>query len=176
MDEDPQQAQEVVQTLADLFRYTFKVADAGPVPLREELEFTRGYLEIEQARFGDRLRVQWKVNAEAKRVSVPGLILQPLVENAVAHGIAPLARGGRLTISGWLDDGRLCLEVEDDGAGPGDAVGGPFREGHGLGNVRRRLVARYRGEARLELRDSPGGRGTIARLVLPPLERRTGVA
>jgi sensor histidine kinase YesM len=167
MDEDPQRAQEVVQTLADLFRYTFKVADAGPVPLREELEFTRGYLEIEQARFGDRLRVQWQVDDEANRVSVPGLILQPLVENAVAHGIAPLARGGRLTISGRLDDSRLCLEVEDDGAGPGDAAGGAFREGHGLANVNKRLETYYRGRASLELTRNPDGRGAIARIVIP---------
>jgi LytS/YehU family sensor histidine kinase len=167
LDDDPRRAQEVVQTLADLFRYTFKVTDAAPVPLREELEFTRGYLEIEQARFGDRLRVSWDVEDEASRVSVPGLILQPLVENAVAHGIAPLARGGRLTISGRLGDGRLRLEVADDGAGLSNAAGDLVRDGHGLGNVRRRLETYYHGRASLELASNPAGRGTVARILIP---------
>ena len=117
LDEDPRRAQDVVQTLADLFRYTFKVTDAGPVPLSDELEFTRGYLEIEQARFGDRLQVSWQVADSACSVTVPGLILQPLVENAVAHGIAPIARGGRVTIVGRVVENRLLLDVVDDGKG-----------------------------------------------------------
>jgi sensor histidine kinase YesM len=168
LEEDPAQAGRVVQRLAELFRYTLKAADAGPVPLAEELEFTRGYLEIEQARFGERLRVDWDVEPDATRVVVPGLILQPLVENAVAHGVAPLARGGRLTISGRLDDGRLRLEVADDGMGLGDTVGSSvIREGHGLGNVRKRLDAFYRGRASVELAVNPAGRGTIARILLP---------
>jgi len=167
LEEDPQQAQEVVQALADLFRYTFKVASAGPVPLTEELAFTRGYLEIERARFGERLRVEWRVDPEVGRVPVPGLILQPLVENAVAHGIAPLARGGRLVISGGVDHGRLWLEVTDDGAGLNGAAEELIREGHGLGNVRGRLDAYYHGAAALELEKRAGGRGTVARIVLP---------
>jgi two-component sensor histidine kinase len=167
LDEDPEQAQEVVQTLAALFRYTFKVADSGPVPLSEELEFTRGYLRIEQARFGERLAVEWLLDDGADDVQVPGLILQPLVENAVAHGIAPLARGGRLTIAGRLDDGRLSLEVADDGAGLGQGAGRAFLDGHGLGNVHRRLITYYRGRASLELLPNPGGAGALARIVLP---------
>jgi signal transduction histidine kinase len=168
LEADPARAERVVQRLADLFRYTSKAADAGPVPLAEELEFTRGYLEIEQARFGERLRVSWDVEPDLSRVPVPGLILQPLVENAVAHGVAPLARGGRLTISGRLDEGRLRLEVADDGMGLGDTAGcGVIREGHGLGNVRKRLDAFYRGRASVQLASNPAGRGTLARILLP---------
>jgi sensor histidine kinase YesM len=168
LEEDPERAQQVVQTLADLFRYTFKVADAGPVSLAEELAFTRGYLEIEQARFGERLRVDWDIEDGASPFPVPGLILQPLVENAVAHGIAPLARGGRLTVSGRIDDGRLRLEVADDGPGLDASAGSVIRDGHGLGNVRQRLETYYRGRASLELARNPVGRGMIARIVLPP--------
>jgi LytS/YehU family sensor histidine kinase len=164
LDEDPRLAQTVVQTLADLFRYTFKAAGAGPVALREELEFTRGYLEIEQARFGERLQVAWQVEEDAGEVAVPGLILQPLVENAVAHGIAPLARGGRLTIAGRVENGQLLLDVADDGKG----LDGPveFEDGHGLGNVSKRLDTFYRGAATLALVRNPDG-GVRARLVIP---------
>jgi len=177
LEEDPGEAQRVVQTLADLFRYTFKVADAGPVPLAEELAFTRGYLEIEQARFGERLRVDWEVAEAATRVGVPGLILQPLVENAVSHGLAPRARGGRVVVSARLDDGRLRLEVADDGVGVDGDPARAIREGHGLANVRRRLETCYRGRASLELARHPAGSGTVARIVLPQgLEERKEAA
>ena len=166
--EDPREAEEVVQTLADLFRYAFKVADTGPVALREELDFTRNYLDIERARFGERLRVDWNVEPDSLEVPVPGLILQPLVENAVGHGIAPRAEGGTLWISTRVDDGRLYIEVADDGVGLGGTPEALIREGHGLGNVSRRLGAFYRGRGSLELlsRSEEGG-GTLARLSLP---------
>ena len=176
VEEDPDEAAEVVQTLADLFRYTFKVSDTAPVSLREELDFTRGYLKIEQARFGERLSVEWEIDAAALTVLVPGLILQPLVENAVGHGIAPRAAGGKVRIAARLHGDGVAVEVADDGVGLPEAPDALIREGHGLGNVRRRLTAHYRGEATLELRDDPDGRGTIAGFVLPPLERKTGVA
>ena len=167
LDDDPQRAQEVVQSLADLFRYTFKVSGQGPVTLEEELEFTRRYLEIEQARFDERLRVSWNVEPASLRVLVPGLILQPLVENAVAHGIAPVARGGELNISTRLDQGRLQIDVADDGAGLAHDRQGVPQNGHGLGNVHKRLETFYRGQASLELVPNPRGRGTLARIVLP---------
>ena len=138
----------------------------------EELEFTRRYLQIEQARFDERLRVSWDVEPSTLRVLVPGLILQPLVENAVAHGIAPLSRGGELGISTRLADGRLQLDVVDDGAGLAGDGKGVICNGHGLGNVRKRLDTFYRGQASLELAHNPLGRGTLARIVLPAQERR----
>ncbi|HKQ60652.1 MAG TPA: histidine kinase [Candidatus Polarisedimenticolaceae bacterium] len=165
--EDPDQAEEVVQTLADLFRYTFKVAGAGPVALREELEFTRGYLTIEQARFGPRLQVAWEADPSALEVRVPGLVVQPLVENAVGHGIAPRREGGHLRIAAGLCGERLWIDIDDDGVGlPADPE--PLvQDGHGLGNVRRRLAAFYGASAALRLEPNPSGRGARARLDLP---------
>ena len=167
LDDDPERAQEVVQSLADLFRYTFKVTDTGPVPLQEELEFTRRYLQIEQARFDERLRVSWHIEPNALGFLVPGLILQPLVENAVGHGIAPVSRGGEVRVSARLAAGRLEIEVADDGAGLPQDQAPLMRDGHGLGNVRRRLETYYRGRASLELAQNPEGRGTLARIAIP---------
>jgi len=165
VEEDPDEAAEVVQTLAGLFRYTFKVSDTEPVSLREELDFTRGYLKIEQARFGDRLRIEWAVDQALLGVAVPGMILQPLVENAVGHGIAPRAAGGLVKISVRSEGPGAIVEVTDDGVGLSDAPRASIRDGHGLGNVQQRLEAAYRGRARLELVIIDPG--TLARLVLP---------
>jgi two-component system sensor histidine kinase LytS len=164
-EDDPRRAGEIVQTLAELFRYTFKVAESGPVPLQEELGFVQRYLTIEQARFGDRLRVLRSVEPAALAIRVPGLILQPLVENAVGHGIAPLAHGGTVRIAARVERGDLVVEVSDDGTGlpPGD----PVLEGHGLDNVRQRLGTLYPGRGVLDLGAGPGGRGTLARVRLP---------
>jgi len=170
IDEDPDEAGEVVQRLADLFRYAFRVSDAGPIPAREEIEFTRGYLEIEQARFGERLCVEWNLEDEALSVLVPGMVLQPLVENAVGHGIAPRAAGGKLRIAARIEADALILDVVDDGIGLKGGGAGLITDGHGLGNVTRRLDVFYGGGAWLELRDNPDGTGTLARLVLPTLD------
>jgi LytS/YehU family sensor histidine kinase len=164
--EDPAKADDVVQTLADLFRYTFKATHGGAVPLSEELEFVDGYLAIEKARFGDRLRVEWTIEPDARGVRIPGLLLQPLVENAVGHGIAPVPGGGTVRIGARVDDGRLVIEVEDDGAGVTRPMSALIQEDHGLGNVRRRVSTATRGDGRLELTPSPTGRGTIARITL----------
>ena len=167
LDEDPREAEEIVQTLAELFRYTFKVADSGPVKLREELDFTRNYLTIEQARFEERLRVEWQLEPEALEVPVPGLIVQPLVENAVGHGIAPRAEGGMLRISASVEDGRLHVEVRDDGVGLDGAPGSMIQDGHGLGNIAQRLEAFYRGAGSIRLSANPEGAGTLVQLELP---------
>jgi hypothetical protein len=164
--EDPARADDVVQTLADLFRYTFK-ATAGRVPLQEELDFVEGYLAIERARFGERLRVHWEIEDAARSVPVPGLILQPLVENAVGHGIAPLSGGGSVHISAGLRNGVLVLEVGNDGADLRDEPEALIADGHGLGNVRRRLTALYGAEGELTLRSNPAGRGVVAALRIP---------
>jgi len=164
---DPDEAEDVVQTLADLFRYTFKAAGKGPVALDEEIEFTRGYLTIEQARFEERLRVEWDLDPDALALRIPGLIVQPLVENAVRHGISPRAGGGSIRISARLTEGRVRVEVTDDGAGLDGSPRELIRDGHGLGNVQARLIAYYRGAAALELHRNPEGRGAQAVLTLP---------
>ncbi len=167
VEEDARTAEELLETLADLFRYAFAAADAAPVALRDEIAFTRGYLRIEQARFGDRLRVTWDVGPDSPRVRVPGLILQPLVENAVGHGLAPRARGGRIDVSTVLDDDVLRIDVVDDGVGLSGGGDDLIRDGHGLGNIAGRLRAAYGARAALALSAGPGGAGSRARLTLP---------
>jgi signal transduction histidine kinase len=167
LEENPREAERVVHTLADLFRYTLQVSDAAPVPLRREVEFVEAYLLIEQARFGRRLRVEVRVEPEAAEAKVPGLVLQPLVENAVTHGIAPVPGGGSLSIRASCVADELRVDVVDDGAGlPADAPPGAGA-GHGLANVRRRLAAFYGPRASLTLTPGASGRGTAARLSIP---------
>lgn len=165
--EDPAKADEVVQRLADLFRYTFKAAHSAAVPLSEELEFVETYLAVEKARFGDRLRVVWSIDEAARRVRVPGLLLQPLVENAVGHGLAPVPGGGTVRIAARVEGGRLIVEVEDDGTGLRADPAKLIRDDHGLGNVRRRVASASAGAGSLDLHTSAKGRGAVARITLP---------
>jgi len=167
VEDDPERAGVIVETLAELFRYTFKVAEAGPVPLAEELEFVQCYLTIETARFGDRLRVVKEIEPAALAVRVPGLILQPLVENAVGHGLAPRRQGGTVRISARVADGSLLVEVGDDGVGLQEGSSGAIPEGHGLDNVRQRLQTLFGARGSLDLGPAEGGRGTVARIRLP---------
>ena len=167
LEEDVRTAEELLETFASLFRYAFDVADAAPVPLRDEIAFTRDYLRIEQARFGDRLQVAWDVDPRSLSVRVPGLILQPLIENAVGHGLAPRARGGRIDVSTAVDGSKLRIDVADNGVGLPDAGKRLIRDGHGLGNIARRLEACYGRRAALDLSPAPDASGTCARLVLP---------
>ena len=97
---------------------------------------------------------------------IPGLLLQPLVENAVGHGIAPVPGGGTVRIGARLLDGRLVVEVEDNGVGLARPASSLIHDDHGLGNVRRRIATATRGQGSLELAPSPHGRGTLARLTL----------
>lgn len=164
---DPAGAESVVEKLAGLFRYTFRAAGSPAVRLEEELEFVEGYLEVERARFGSRLRDAWDVEPEARLALVPGLILQPLVENAVGHGIAPVPGGGTVRISARLAEGRLRIEVADDGAGLRGAPETLIRDGHALANVRSRVRTLDPERGAIELRANPEGRGAVARLDLP---------
>jgi two-component system, LytTR family, sensor kinase len=168
--EDPAKADDVLQTLADLFRYTFKAAHSGAVPLAEELDFVEKYLAVERARFGERLRVRWSIEDAARGIRVPGLILQPLVENAVGHGLAPVPGGGTVRIAARVEGGLLIVEVEDDGAGLRSDGATLIREDHGLGNVRRRIATATGGAGSLELTRAPEGRGTVARIELPAID------
>jgi two-component sensor histidine kinase len=167
LEEEPRRAEEIVETLADLFRYTFRATESGPVPLSDELDFVQSYLTIERARFSDRLRVVREVDPATLSVRVPGLILQPLVENAVAHGIAPLKRGGTIRIVARVEGEALLVEVGDDGVGPPPGGVELIREGHGLGNVRQRLATLYGERGSIDLLAVETGRGAVARLRLP---------
>ena len=175
VEEDPRRAGTIVETLAELFRYTFRAAESRPVRLEEELEFVRRYLTIEQARFGERLKVVRDVPPAVLRVPVAGLLLQPLVENAVGHGVAPLRRGGTVRIAARLEGEDLVVEVSDDGRGL-PAGSDPVRPGHGLDNVRQRLQTLYGDRGRLTLGAGPGGSGTVAAIRIPAPEAAAAAA
>ncbi len=132
------------------------------------MRFVAAYLEIEAARFEDRLRVEWEIEQGALGARVPHLILQPLVENAIRHGIAPRSEAGRLRVAARRENRRVRLEVEDDGVGLAE-VSRPGAAGVGLANVRARLAALYGPAGELALAATPGG-GVTATLVVPYLE------
>jgi len=160
-------AVQLIARLGDVLRRVLQTGDVHEVPLSEELTFTRQYLEIEQVRFADRLRVRWEVEADVVRMLVPHLVLQPLVENALRHGIAHREDGGQIEIGARRDGGRMLLWVRDNGPGYAPAIG--ERSGIGLANVRGRLVGLYGDAATLtvEARTADDGAGCRATLSLP---------
>ncbi len=156
---DPEKAEQAVEQLADLLRYTLDEGNEALVPLDEEWAFTRGYLKLQSIRFGDKLRYVSEFADGSLSCLVPPFILQPLVENAVEHGISTRTEGGEVRILGTLKDGVLVLRVEDDGSSarngrPGADLGSGH--GSGLAVLRQRLEALYGERGRLEVRDSNG--------------------
>jgi sensor histidine kinase YesM len=152
--------------LSDLLRLALENAEQL-VPLAEELAFLEPYIEIEQVRFRDRLRVVTDIPPETLDAEVPSLLLQPLVENAVRHGIARRTGAGTIEIRALAADGRLCLEVRDSGPGfspTGDV--GAERRGVGLANTRARLEQLYGAEHSFRLTNAPGG-GAVASVEIP---------
>jgi sensor histidine kinase YesM len=160
---DADTAERMIARLAELLRHALAGGGAHEVALEEELRIARAYLEIEQARFEDRLRVRWNVDPSTRGARVPSLLLQPLVENAVRHGIAPRAAAGTIEIGAERRNGTLVLSVRDDGVGMPD---GAPREGVGLANTRARLRQLYGARQSLELVGGPGA-GTTVRVSLP---------
>lgn len=163
--EDVEAADRMIAKLSELLRLTVDSGSVHEVPLRQEMAFIERYLDIEQVRFADRLAVDIDVDPATYDAVVPSMILQPLVENAIHHGIATRAGAGRLRIACSTSGGWLRLIVSDNGPGiPADAQG--VREGTGLANTRARLAQLYGGDFRLELR--PGAvDGLQATLALP---------
>jgi hypothetical protein len=161
---DERQAVELIERLGDVLRHVLRRSNELETPLAGELEFLRKYLEIEQARFGDRLALTFAVDDDASDALVPQLILQPLVENALRHGLAPRAAPGRLSIAARRDGDALEVAVTDDGLGLRD--GWDDDDGLGLPNVRGRLSRMYGAAGRLALA-SPRGGGVVATITLP---------
>ena len=161
-------ARRMLARLGDFLRSVLDQEDTQEVTLREELAFLEPYLEIEQARLEDRLTVVMDIAPETLDARVPHLLLQPLVENAIRHGVAPRIEPGRVEICAAVspDERVLRLEVRDDGHGvdPENRVG--TRRGVGLANIRSRLEQLYAGEHRFDLEDHPE-RGAVVRITLP---------
>ncbi len=162
---DPETADKLLVRLSSLLRAMLEDASSQTLSLRTELEMTRKYLEIEQVRFEDRLQVEWHVDESLLDVQVPSLIVLPLVDNAIRHGLSAKLGPGRLKIGAEPEGSSLLLTVEDDG--PGATV--PLRHGLGIGNTRERLTTIYGEQATLSIGSSPHG-GFCATIRIPRRE------
>jgi two-component system, LytTR family, sensor kinase len=169
MHRDTEAADAMLARLSDLLRLTLDRLGIQEIPLKDELEFLEKYLEIERTRFGDRLTVQMEIEPETLDVCVPNLILQPLVENAIRHGIAPRVGGGRLHIVARRTGNRLWLMVRDNGAGLSQAKLEAFNRGVGVSNTRSRLEHLYPGAHRFEFHQpSDGGLAVTIEIPVGP--------
>ncbi|HKY05945.1 MAG TPA: histidine kinase, partial [Blastocatellia bacterium] len=158
---DAEAADRTITRLSELLRITLDTGDQE-VTLREELEFLRKYVELEQMLFQERLRIDMEIDPGSLDALVPNMILQPLVENAIRHGIAPRSRGGRVDVSARARDGVLSLRVRDDGLGvPKDWKIGE-QSGIGLANTRARLAYLYPDRHRFEVEPTEGGGLTVS--------------
>jgi len=148
---DPDAADRMLTDLSDLLRMSFENLEVQEVSLQQELEFLKKYIEIEQMRFHDRLTVELAIAPETLDATVPNMILQPLVENAIKHGISPRASGGRIDIATARNNGHLEITVSDNGLGiPFHDTDG-LNEGVGISNTRRRLKHLYGDKHRFEI-------------------------
>ena len=159
--EDPQKANSMIARLGDFLRLTLDHADHELVTLKEESEFLRAYLDIEQVRFGDRLKVAFEMEPMTLSAQVPHLILQPVVENAVQHAVAPRTAQSHIDIKAQRLDGLLRLEVKDNGPGIASKSDSLELRGVGLNNVRARLSQVYGSGFRFELTNRAEGGLTV---------------
>ena len=175
---DPDMAREMISKLATILRRLLSSGEAF-APLREEFEFIDNYLDIEVVRFGrDKLRVVKEFDPASLDVVVPSMLLQPLVENSIKHGLGPKVEGGSIFLRSRVNDSRLIIEVEDDGVGMG---GAQLEEssswagmGIGMANISERLQVLYGDTARMTI-DSHEGKGTLIRIRLPLVEAASSV-
>jgi sensor histidine kinase YesM len=161
---DPDTADQMITRLGRLLRLSLDHAGHQVVPLRQEIDFLRMYVEIEQVRFQDRLQIVWDLATDTLEAAVPTLLWHPVLENAIRHGVTPLAGRGRIVISSQRVGDDLILEIRDNGRGL--PHGELLREGVGLRNIRERVDQLYGSRARFSLDPAAGG-GTVATLRLP---------
>jgi LytS/YehU family sensor histidine kinase len=159
---DVNEADRMIERLGDLLRMTLRAGDLTEVPLSVELEHVRHYAAIEEANMGARLKIDIDAAPDVLSTPVPSLLLQPLVENAVRHGVAPRANGGRVAIKAWGENETLYLRVEDNGVG----LRGQSRTGIGLQNTRQRLEQAYGGRQHFSIESGADG-GVVASIRLP---------
>jgi sensor histidine kinase YesM len=169
MHRDVNAADNMIAKLSDLLRISLYNVGVQEVPLTQELDFLSKYLEIEQTRFRDRLTVVFDVQPETLDALVPNLVLQPLVENAIKHGIGPRAAPGQIVIRSRRLGSMLELEIKDNGVGLSAARLTDFNRGIGLGNTRSRLQHLYGSSHRFEFRQPPGG-GLSVLIAIPLVE------
>jgi len=174
---DPDAARELVVKLASILRRLLRQNEAF-IQLREEVGFIDDYLDIEVVRFGrEKLRVVKEFEPETLELLVPSMVLQPLVENSIKHGLAPKLDGGSITLRSKLADGKLVIQVEDDGVGMAEAgahaAADSSSTGIGMANVAERLVVLYGDAAKMSV-SSSAGEGTRITLELPLVETEAG--
>jgi signal transduction histidine kinase len=160
MHKDVEAADRMIARLSDLLRYALESTEEHEVTLEQEIQFLDRYLEIEQTRFGERLQVVKRLPAETLQARIPNLILQPLIENAIQHGIEPHARKGVVEISARREGGQLIVQVRDNGDGL--PPGRTFKEWVGLSNSRARLQQLYPNDHRFEFNSENGLVVTLA--------------
>jgi two-component system LytT family sensor kinase len=176
---DPDTARELIIKLATIFRRLLNSSESF-VPLGEEVEFVDNYLDIEVVRFGrDKLHVVKELEPDSLEVMVPSMLLQPLVENSIKHGLSSKVEGGSIYLRSRLSARDLVVEVEDDGVGMGAAQlverpNGLGGTGIGMANVAERLKVLYGDTAKMTI-DSRDGKGTLVRLRLPVLQEGSGI-
>ena len=154
---NPEAADRMISRLSDLLRITFDRAGSAGISLQEEIEFLQKYLEIEQTRFHDRLTVRFDIDPDTLDAEVPRLILQPLVENAIKHGVSPLPGAGLVQIAARRRGDTLWVEVSDNGVGLSAGARARLRSGIGLSNTRDRLECMYGTAHRIEFSDESAG-------------------
>jgi hypothetical protein len=152
--EDPDTADTMIAGLSGLLRRTLDLGSSQEIPLAEEIDLMSRYVEIQKARFGERLRVTVSVSEAAQDARVPALLLQPIVENAIRHGLAARLDAGRIDVNARVEGDALVIDVVDDGSGDAASLNGTERVG--IGNTRARLEAMYGGRASLTLAPAEG--------------------
>ncbi len=167
VERDPRGVRRMIARLGELLRYSLEGADDPEIPLRQELALLDRYLDIMQVRFQGKLEVRQRIQESALDALVPTLVLQPLVENAIRHGVERLAEGGRIAVEATIDEGTLVLRVRDNGPNP-DPYGasGDGRTGVGISNTVARLERLYGPGQRFTLSPAATG-GMVAEVRLP---------
>ncbi len=181
---EPERAEATVEQLAEVFRYTLRESDKEWTRLEDEMEFVRAYLEVEKARFGERLSTEIVLEPSLNGVRIPTMIVQTLVENAIKHGIMMVRKGGHLRVEALQKEDWIRIEVADSGPGfgrqllPGEVPPSAKGTGFGLRSVKERLEGYFGGRARLELGRDESRELTIVAIEFPSslvsFERRTG--
>jgi len=164
--DNPDAADRMIARLSELLRIALDNEGRQTLPLRQEIDFLKRYLEIQQIRFEERLTTEFNIDSEALDALVPNLILQPLVENAIKHGISNQKAGGRISVMARRKSGQLLLEISDDGPGMADPSEMDSSSGLGLRNTRERLLQLYADRQSLEF-SNPSGRGMTVTIAIP---------